>query len=123
MQIIEGYRAGTCRYHNGDGFFYHQQRATGGRLYLRCALYRSNPPCPVRAVAHADLSNFAITSGMHNHGPDEFHIRVMNLRRSLIEACRVRPNIRVDLVYHEVCRRCVQSYCSITPVNSLTPFL
>lgn len=52
-----------------------------------------------------DRSNFRVTSGMHNHGPDDHHERVVGLRNRLLEACQARPNVRIEVIYHEVCRR------------------
>ena len=105
VQSSPGLRAGSVRYHVGDGFFLHQQRQSGGLIYLRCIAYGSNPPCRVRAVMHSDRSNFHVTVGAHNHGPDQLFYRVVALRRNLLEACQVRPNVRVELLYHDVCRK------------------
>lgn len=103
--MIPGLRPGSFRYHTGDGFFYHRQRTASGRVFLRCVLYRSNPPCQVRAVMNTDMSGFTVTRNEHNHAPDEQAGMVQALRNSLLEACRVRPNVRIDLIYHDVCRK------------------
>lgn len=100
-----GIRHGTVRYSVGDGFFFHRQRIAGGRVYLRCVGFRSNPPCLVRAIMFPDNSHFEISSGVHNHAPDVYHARILDLRNRLLEACRARPNARVEVVYHDVCRR------------------
>lgn len=104
-QPCPGTRVGTQRFHVGDGFYYHRQRSGGGRIYLRCVGYRSSPPCNVRAAMNFDYSNFRVTSGMHNHGRDDHHERVVALRNRLTEACQARPNVRIEVIYHEVCRR------------------
>ena len=104
-QQSPGLRPGSFRFSTGDGHFFHRQRVSGGRAYLRCVLSRSHLPCPVRAMMNADGSNFGVTAGVHNHGPDPLHDRVQQLRNSLLDACHARPNVRVDILYHEVCRK------------------
>lgn len=107
-QVLEcaGMRPASTRYHVGDGFFFHLQRASGGRMYLRCVGYYTTPRCNVRAVMNDDRSHFAVVPGQaHCHGPDMHFERVMRLRDALLEACRVRRNVRVELIYHDVCRR------------------
>lgn len=49
-------------------------------------------------------TNLVVVQG-HNHEPDLQYDRVLRFRESLIEASRVRPNVRVELIYHEVSRR------------------
>ena len=107
VQLTAGMRPGTSRYHTNDGFYYYCQKANGGRLFLRCVSARSNHPRTARAVVNDDMTNFHITSGFHNHAPDQYHERVSRLRDSLLEACHVRPNVRVEVIYHDICRRSV----------------
>lgn len=99
-----GLRPGSNRFGMGDGYFFHRQRTSGGRAFLRCVMARSHPQCGARASMNEDLTNFVV-SGVHNHGPDEFHDRTQQLRNQLMDACRARPNVRIDVIYHDVCRK------------------
>ncbi|KAK3932642.1 putative WRKY transcription factor protein 1 [Frankliniella fusca] len=121
VSAVPGVRPGSLRYHIGDGFFFHRQRASFGRVFLRCVLYRSDPSCSVRAVMNQDMSGFLVTSGEHNHAPDELHQQVQDLRNNLLQACRVRPNVRVDLIYHDVCRNVPRDVSSRISLLSIRP--
>lgn len=120
-QSSPGLRAGSIRFSVGDGFFFHRQRVAAGRAYLRCVLSRSNPPCPVRAVMNNDGSNFVVVNGAHNHDPDPLHDQVQRLRDSLMDACRARPNVRVDVIYHEVCRNVHRDVSARVSLLSIRP--
>lgn len=119
-QESPGLRAGSRRFSIGDGFFFHRQRAAAGRVFLRCVMSRSNPPCRVRASMHEDFTHFT-TFGDHNHGADLLHHQVQQLRNSIIEACRVRPNARVDVIYHDVCRNVNRELSSRVSLLSVRP--
>ncbi|XP_052130886.1 uncharacterized protein LOC127751409 [Frankliniella occidentalis] len=118
---VPGLRPGSWRYHVGDGFYFHRQRVGSGRVFLRCVLYRSNPSCPARAVMNEDFSGFTVTHAQHNHGPDELQEQVQAFRSSLIQACRVRPSVRVDLIYHDVSRNVPRDVSSRVSLLSIRP--
>ncbi|KAK3912141.1 putative WRKY transcription factor 4 [Frankliniella fusca] len=121
VHSVPGLRPGSVRFHTGEGYFFHRQRASNGRVFLRCVLYRSNPSCPVRAVMNQDMTGFVISGGEHNHGPDLLHQQVQDLRNNLLQACRVRPNVRVDLIYHDVCRNVPREVTSRVSLLSIRP--